>query len=188
MPYPHTAHGHLYTPRGQRKYLSPDERRRFLAAADAAAPELRAFCHLLAWSGCRLSEGLDMTAGDVDAVAGSVAIRSLKKRDRPTVREVPVPDGLLAVLAVLPAGRNRCWPWARTTAWRHVKDVMAAAGITGLHASPKGLRHGFGVHAVRSGVPLNLLQRWLGHADIATTAIYADAMGAEEREIAARMW
>lgn len=28
----------------------------------------------------------------------------------------------------------------------------------------------------------------LGHADIATTAIYADAMGAEEREIAARMW
>lgn len=65
---------------------------------------------------------------------------------------------------------------------------MAAAGITGLHASPKGLRHGFGVHAVRAAVPLNLLQRWLGHADIATTAIYADAMGAEEREIAAQMW
>ena len=65
---------------------------------------------------------------------------------------------------------------------------MAVAEISGLHASPKGLRHGFGVQAVRSGVPLNLLQRWLGHADIATTAIYADVMGAEEREIAARMW
>ena len=37
-------------------------------------------------------------------------------------------------------------------------------------------------------MPLNLLQRWLGHADIATTAIYADAMGPEERAIAARMW
>ena len=31
-------------------------------------------------------------------------------------------------------------------------------------------------------VPLNLVQRWLGHADL------ADVMGAEEREIAARMW
>lgn len=52
----------------------------------------------------------------------------------------------------------------------------------------QGPASGFGVHALRSGIPLNLLQRWLGHADIATTAIYADAMGPEERAIAARMW
>ncbi|MEH3063108.1 MAG: tyrosine-type recombinase/integrase [Methylobacterium radiotolerans] len=77
---------------------------------------------------------------------------------------------------------------ARVTAWRQIKDVMREAGVGATAACPKGLRHGFGVHAVRSGVPLNLLQRWLGHADIATTAIYADVMGPEEREIAARMW
>lgn len=143
----------LHTPRGHRKYLNADERRRFLAAADQATPELRTFCHLLAWSGCRLSEALDLHPADIDA-AGSVAFRSLKKRDRPTVREVPVPDSLVALLAALPPTRGRCWLWARTTAYRHVKDVMAAAGIAGLHASPKGLRHGFGVHAVRAGVPL----------------------------------
>lgn len=40
----------------------------------------------------------------------------------------------------------------------------------------------------RSGVPLNLVQRWLGHARMETTAIYLQAMGDEEREIAARMW
>ncbi len=34
----------------------------------------------------------------------------------------------------------------------------------------------------------NLLQRWLGHADISPTAIYGDVLGPEEREIAARMW
>jgi len=33
-----------------------------------------------------------------------------------------------------------------------------------------------------------LVDRGVDYADIATTAIYADAMGAEEREIAARMW
>jgi integrase/recombinase XerD len=53
---------------------------------------------------------------------------------------------------------------------------------------PKGLRHGFGVNAIQCGVPLNLLARWMGHANMKTTAIYADATGPEERQIAARMW
>jgi site-specific recombinase XerD len=55
-------------------------------------------------------------------------------------------------------------------------------------AKPRGLRHSFGLHAIRSGVPLNLVQRWLGHASMHTTAIYLQAIGDEEREIAARMW
>ena len=65
---------------------------------------------------------------------------------------------------------------------------MAAARVYRLPASPKGLRHAYGVHAVLSGVPLPLVQKWLGHADISTTAIYTDVLGPEEREIAARMW
>ena len=77
---------------------------------------------------------------------------------------------------------------ARSTAWREVKAMMRDAGVSAAAASPRGLRHTFGVHAVRSGIPLNLLQRWLGQASMATTAIYADMMGAEEHEIAARMW
>jgi integrase len=35
---------------------------------------------------------------------------------------------------------------------------------------------------------VNLVQRWLGHAQIGTTAIYAEAVGDEERAIASRMW
>jgi integrase/recombinase XerD len=65
---------------------------------------------------------------------------------------------------------------------------MREAGIDSLPATPKGLRHGFGAHAVMSGIPLNLAQKWLGHADIATTAIYTDVLGPEERLLAARMW
>jgi site-specific recombinase XerD len=33
-----------------------------------------------------------------------------------------------------------------------------------------------------------MLQRWLGHAQLSTTAIYADSGGREEQDIAARMW
>jgi len=66
---------------------------------------------------------------------------------------------------------------------------MIEAGIPdGPHRSPKGLRHGFGINAAVSGVPLNMLSKWIGHADIATTAAHADAMGPEEQDIASRMW
>ena len=74
------------------------------------------------------------------------------------------------------------------TGWRAVHGVMQAARLDGPHASPKGLRHGFGVAAVTAGIPLNLVQKWLGHAQLTTTAIYADAVGAEEKDIARRMW
>jgi integrase len=53
---------------------------------------------------------------------------------------------------------------------------------------PKGLRHGFGVHAFQASVPPHLVQRWLGHASLRTTSIYADVMGPDERAFAARMW
>jgi len=81
------------------------------------------------------------------------------------------------------------WPCSRMTAWRQVTAVMQAADIpAGPHRSPKGLRHGFGVHAISSGVPLNMLSKWMGHATLEVTAIYANALGAEEQGIAARMW
>lgn len=40
---------------------------------------------------------------------------------------------------------------------------------------------------VTSTVPLNLTQKWLGHARHETTAIYASATGPEERQFAERM-
>jgi integrase len=66
---------------------------------------------------------------------------------------------------------------------------MGAAGIAdGPHKCPKGLRHGYGVHAIGCGVPLNMLSKWMGHASLEVTAIYANALGEEQYNIAARMW
>jgi predicted RNase H-like HicB family nuclease len=69
-----------------------------------------------------------------------------------------------------------------------VKKVMAAAGIAGPQASPKGLRHAFGVGSLQAGVPINLVKRWLGHSRLSTTEIYTEAIGQEEQAIAARAW
>jgi site-specific recombinase XerD len=65
---------------------------------------------------------------------------------------------------------------------------MKSAKIAGPHATPKGLRHGFGINAVTCGVPLNTLQQLFGHAPLSTTSIYADAMGPEKRQLVERMW
>jgi integrase len=37
-------------------------------------------------------------------------------------------------------------------------------------------------------IPLPIVQRWLGHSRLETTAIYLDVSGDEERELAKRLW
>jgi integrase/recombinase XerD len=196
MHHIHFGPASLYSAAGLRKYLTPDERARFLAASLAEPrPFVRTLCLTLAYTGCRISEALALTAAAIQPAQGCIAIRTLKRRNQlVVVREVPVPSTLIEELervyrlSSLPQLR-RLWPLSRGRAWQLVKEVMKSAQITtGPHASPKGLRHGFGLHAIRCGVPLNLVQRWLGHTSMTTTAIYLQAIGNEEREIAARMW
>jgi integrase/recombinase XerD len=183
---------------GGRKYLTAAERRRFLGALPKVPRRARLFCLVLLWSGGRLSETLALTPEAIDLETGAVAIETLKQRRRGRVRQVPLPASLLRdlnrVFGLRAAQRNpnhaqeRLWPWSRTTGWRRVKEAMAIAGIHGACAMPKGLRHGFGVAAFQMKVPPHLVQRWLGHASLKTTAIYGDVMGREERSIASRMW
>jgi integrase/recombinase XerD len=191
---------HLYDNRGQRKYLTPAEQKEFLKAAeDARRAEVRTFCATLVYTGCRISEALALTADRVDFGDGVLVFESLKKRRRGVYRAVPVPPVFLDSLDLvhdLKSARRQAdrgfgvylWSWSRATAWRRVCEIMRAAGITGLHATPKGLRHAFGIKATTSNVPLNLTQKWLGHTQLSTTSIYADAVGPEEKQIAERMW
>ena len=184
----------LHTPAGARKYLDQSERTRFIDAARGVAPLLRGLCLTLAHTGCRISEALTLTPDSLRVSEGVIAFRSLKKRSRHVVvREVPAPGPLIEELATLALNCTRTddpiWRWGRVRAWQLIKHVMGLAGIRpGPHATAKGLRHAFGLHAVRSGVPLNFVQRWLGHASMSTTAIYLQAIGPDERAIAERMW
>jgi integrase/recombinase XerD len=203
----------LFNTAGKRLYLTDSERKKFLAAADGEDRTVRSFCYVLAHTGCRISEALQLVGERIDFAAGAIVFESLKKRKRGVYRAVPVPPAVLEMLAMVHGLKDKkkrpsatkktatkkkaaggkdspppLWDFGRTTAWKHVIAVMKAAGVKGPHATPKGLRHGFGVAAIQAGIPLNLLQRWLGHAQLTTTAIYANAVGPEERNIAARMW
>jgi len=47
------------------------------------------------------------------------------------------------------------------TAYRKVKAVMKDAGISGIKATPKGLRHAFGIACNQEGIQLNMVPKWL---------------------------
>jgi integrase len=191
--------------KGEKKYLTAEERAAFIACASRTDRRVATFCLTLAHAGCRISEALSLTANRVDLEAGKLVFETLKRRRKkkgpasPIWRSVPVPPALIESLNMVHGIRElqtargrgqgvRLWPWDRTTGWRHVKRVMEAAGIARDRMSPKTLRHSFAVHALMRDVPLNKVSAWLGHASLDTTAIYTAVSGKEEDAIAARMW
>ncbi len=153
------------------------------------------------YTGCRISEALRLTPRRVDLSGNVLIFETLKKRKDGIFRAVPVPPDFLDTLNMehdikiiqsrpkSPRVDKPLWELSRTTAWRRIKELMVNSGINeGPHLCPKGLRHGYGVEAISKGIPLNMLQKWMGHVKMETTAIYANAVGDEQHDIASRMW
>jgi len=195
----------LYDPNGNRLYLNAEERADFLAEAQRRPARDLTICETLHYTGCRPGELIEITPARIDLSAGTVTLRTLKKRPdkegRPKIvyRAVPVPPDYLRTLntahGIREAQKSKrrsqtpIWRLTTTRIYQIVTAIMIEAGIAeGPQRNPKGLRHGFGINATTSGVQLNMLKKWMGHASIETTAIYADAIGKEEQDIAARMW
>lgn len=187
----------LFDGQGRRKYLSRDEGQSFLSVAATLDGCGQALCLVLYWTGCRVSEALELGPERIDRDNGRIVVRTLKRHhrrggvedERPEIfRAIPVPPEVIAKLDALRAGPDGFWPFGRQAAWRRVKVVMGNAGVAGEAASPKGLRHHFGIMAAEAGIPARLIMRWMGHAKLETTMIYLDAVGGEELEFAQRMW
>lgn len=191
MPSPDAAGAvQLFDAAGARKYVCGKEWDRFFAAVGRMDAQSRAFCWLLAFTGCRVSEGLALCPRHLDAEAGCVIFRTLKRRRR-VFRAVPVPPELMVALRALARDKEPdtlLWTWHRKTAWQRVKTAMVAAGISGPQATARGLRHGFGVVNAEESISGALTQRWMGHARLETTAIYQHVVGREERSFARRIW
>lgn len=188
----------LHSRHGQgRKYLNRSERRRFLAAATQLDDTKRLFVEALAWTGARISEVLALTPASFDLDLGYVTIVTLKRR-KYTTRDVPLPPALLRSLdrcfTLRHAQRDthraqqRLWNFCRVTGWRIIKWVMNECSIIGVRATPRGLRHGFGVGVAQARIPITILKRWMGHAKLSTTEIYLNVVGPEEIAFASRYW
>jgi integrase len=91
----------LFNSAGKRLYLTDSERKKFLAAADDEERFVRSFCYVLGYTGCRISEALDIPGGRVDFAAQAITFESLNNRKRGVYRAVPVPQAVLEMLAMV---------------------------------------------------------------------------------------
>jgi site-specific recombinase XerD len=154
------------------------------AADDGHGRRVRAMIVVLWRSGLRIQEALALGEHDLDHRRGSVLVRNGKGGRR---REVGMDEWgweqlrpWLHARAELPAGPLFCIidgpthgrPWSSANVRVEFRRLAAQAGIRRRFA-PHQLRHAH-AHALelaREGVPLNVIQRQLGHANLGTTSI-----------------
>ena len=158
---------------------------------------MQTFALTLGYTGGRISEILSLRAGDVNVNRAVIHIFSLR-RNQESWREVPIPDRFARDLELTHRLKEKqssevesnelIWKFSRSTAYRHVTNIMRRARISGIHATPQGLRHSFGICAVEDGVPLPIIAQVLGHANLLSTSVYTSAVGNEVREHFRKMW
>jgi integrase len=152
---------------------------------------LRAMIVVLWRAGFRIQEALALAEHDLDQRRGSILVRNGKGGRR---REVGMDGwGLGAAAPVarrraeLPVGPLFCIidgptrgrPWSGAAVRAEFRRVAALAGVRRRFA-PHQLRHAHALELAREGVPLNIIQRQLGHANLGTTSIYLQGIDPEE--------
>ena len=173
------------------KVVSREEVERLITAAlgEGGAERLRLACaiELLYAAGLRVSE---LTALPLAALARDPAFLIVRGKGG---KERLAPLGgaaraavkaWLAVRAQTLGPKDKANPWlfpSRTGAQRRLTPrrfaqlldgAAAAAAIDPKRVSPHVLRHAFATHLLEGGADLRVVQKLLGHADIATTQIY----------------
>jgi site-specific recombinase XerD len=191
------ATGHQ-TPWNKGKTLPPEplthaEVLTLLRSCSTKAPtgQRNAALIVLLWrAGLRCREALDLFPKDVDANAQTVRVLHGKGNRSRTVgldatafavvarwmdtRKALGINGRATLLCTL-KGRKLNTSYVRALLPR----LAAKAGIEKrVHAH--GLRHSHAADLVREGVPVNLIQRQLGHASLAVTSAYLDHIAPEQ--------
>ncbi len=68
-------------------------------------------------------------------------------------------------------GATQGRPWSAPAAREQIRRIAARAGVRRRFA-PHQLRHAHAVEMAREGVPMVVIQRQLGHANLGTTSVY----------------
>jgi site-specific recombinase XerD len=161
------------------------------AGGGAHGARARGLIVVLWRAGLRISEALGLAERDLDPGRGAVVVRRGKGGKRREIgmdewgweqlrpwleHRASLPIGpLFCVISGPTRGRQWSGPAART----HLRRLAARAAVRRRFA-PHQLRHAHAVEMAREGVPLNVIQRQLGHADLGVTSIYLQGIDSTE--------
>ena len=162
----------IYDLKGKRLFLYQDEIQEMLLIAEDVDLLLRTFVETLIYTGCRISEALNLTRKDIHYHQQKITLKS-QNRSGQVFRDVPVPhnyiDTLVAVHCILQRNDNKyrvekpLWKWTRQHAYELIQESMIRSGIpAGGHRNPKGIRHAYGVNAVLCSVPATISEKMDG--------------------------
>lgn len=164
--------------------LSPEEIDRFISHLTATKHRDRAIVWLLKDGGVRIGEALSLQMPDIHWAGRRVTVHATKSRNS---RIVPLSDEALTALSnyirlerptsltheyvfVCLGRRNFGQPF-QYRAWVYVcEDARKRAGVPRVHAH--AFRHTRATNLAEAGMPMDALQRQLGHRHIETTLIY----------------
>ena len=161
------------------------------ARDDRHGRRLRAMIVVLWRAGLRIQEAIALAEHDLDQRRGALLVRNGKGGRR---REVGMDEwgweqlrSWLNARAELPVGALFCIidgptrgrPWSAAAVRTEFRRLAARAGVRRRFA-PHQLRHAHALELAREGVPLNIIQRQLGHANLGTTSIYLQGIDPEE--------
>ncbi|MFC1678810.1 tyrosine-type recombinase/integrase [Elusimicrobiota bacterium] len=171
------------------KYLSAEEVHSVVERARSARDRL--LLEVLWQTGVRVSELLALTPASIDFHASVLRAPTLKRR-RPMTRIIPLKPGLLGELARHIAGnkvgeRERIFGITRGRVFQIVRAACGAAGIEKSRSHPHVFRHAFAIHAVLGGVPVPVLNSWLGHAGLEATLLYSKVLAMDSRQFHDRL-
>src|SRR4051812_38803278 len=187
-PYPATSHdadraARAAGTRPTRRAPRRSSRSCAAAVTGTTATGPRGLIAVLRRAGLRIPEALDLGELDLDAQRGSVLARSGKGGRR---REVGMDnwgfeqlEPWLRARETMPVGplfcvinRPSCGrAWHPSAARAALHRRAARAGVRRRFAAHQ-LRHAHALELLREGVPLNVIQRQLGHRNLGVTSIY----------------
>lgn len=164
--------------KGARQALTVEELERLRDACKTYRE--KALIEFLVSTGCRLSEIAQLRSADLNLADRSVQVTGKGDKDRVVyfsvrarlmVQEYIVQrkggDGLFV------SNKSPYEPLKPRAIQRIVRSLSERAGLEG-RVHPHLLRHTFATHALNGGMDVTVIQRLLGHEDIATTQIYAE--------------
>ena len=135
-------------------------------------------------TGGRIDEVLQLKASDFSPENNTVRLKTLKKRGE-AYRVIPMHQELRSVVReyflnshIDPRSDEKLFNMTRQGTDKYFKKMQKDLGFK-IHAHK--FRHTFAVKAIMSGVPLNVLKKWLGHASVFTTNVYTEITGIDTR-------
>ena len=158
------------------KALTNDEQSAYVQAI--ATEPMRPLWLFYLLSGCRCQEALALRWSDIDTEQKRVFIRGTKTET--AERYIPLFPQLAELLANIPKDGETVFPYTlRAVQWNFNRIRKQHGFQFRIH----DLRHTFATRCLESGIAPNTVQKWLGHASIATTAnVYSHILTDFERQ------